>query len=136
MGAKPRIPDCRTCGACCVAPYEQDRFCDLTAADIKQLPKSAKSFVVYDSPLENFFFSLAAVGAYGSLATKTATIARGPLQGIEATTCACLDGNVLDGVSCCVYPDRPAICRTSIQPGDRNCRAIRQQLFVLAQKSI
>jgi len=130
MGLKPRaepVPDCLRCGLCCVAPYEQDVFCNVTEQDIERMPKALRDEVVAPRIVDLFASMLDGNQLDMALPTKTITIEHGLLKGSEATVCICLTGDPLHRVSCSIYEQRPRICHTAVQPGTRLCQQIRRQ---------
>lgn len=130
MGLKPRPPDCCTCGACCVAPYDQDVFCNVTQKDLDRLPVAVRRRVVHPSLLEQLAAQLCGQPVDSTaIRTKIVEVRRGPLKGCVATVCACLRGSPMCQVSCSVYMQRPAVCRKVIRPGDRLCRQLRRELL-------
>jgi len=124
------VPDCRTCGACCVCAYDQEGFCDLTDRDLERFsPSFIRRYVLFSSP---FQLLIAAVGGRREpsavLSTRYLTSRAGPFRGISVCTCALLSGSLLHRVRCRCYPIRPHICRTAVRPGTRQCLAIRRSL--------
>ena len=111
-------PDCQQCGACCVSPYNEEVFCDVTETDEKTLGKAlVKRYVRYPSVVE----------------TASAMLSG---RGVEVCACALLQGSVLYRVACKVYNKRPRVCRATIQPGDRACLNLRGNMFeVIAEWS-
>jgi Fe-S-cluster containining protein len=120
--------DCRKCGLCCVAPYEQDSFCDVTEKDQKRLGRRfvrlhVIQFNSWDRLLSVFDGKRMPPGA---IRTKERLVRAGPLQGATAYACAMLRGTLMQRVSCSIYEKRPEVCRKAVKPGDRICRAIRR----------
>ena len=120
--------DCRKCGACCVAPYQQDTYCDVTAEDVKRLGKKFVRLNVLNSrPID--IFAAAIDGAdfpSAAIKTKWREQKSGTLKGFELNMCIALQGSVMHRVSCSVYENRPRACRKAVMPGDRWCREIRR----------
>lgn len=128
MKEKLTSEDCRKCGACCVAPYDQDSFCDVMPEDAERL---GKKFVRLNVLQSRSIDVLAAAidGSYypsGAIKTKWLTPRSGALKGYRFNTCAALRGSVMSNVSCSVYENRPRVCREAVKPGDRACREIRK----------
>lgn len=119
-------PDCRKCGLCCVAPYEQDVFCNVTEKDITRLPASLRKTVVHPRIVDVLAAMLDGCHLDMALPTKKIIVRCGPLKGAEATVCVCLRGSPMHRVSCRIYEQRPRICRTAVRSGTRLCRAIRE----------
>ena len=111
--------DCRTCGLCCIAPYEQDVLADCDEADLKRL---GATWTKRNVSVEN--------GDMG-IATRWKTQRAGPFHDAKACCCVALRGSILHRVSCAVYARRPRSCRCAIQPGDRSCRQLRKRFEVL-----
>lgn len=121
---------CLTCGACCVAPFGQDVFCNVTEEDSKLLGKKFVRLHVWQPSLFDRF-AHAIDGAeipWGAITTKTREQKAGPLKGQNLTACAMLEGDVLHKVSCKTYEKRPAVCHTAVVPGDKTCRWIREKV--------
>lgn len=100
---------CRSCGACCIAPYDQETFANVTPADEKRIGQQLVRLHVVD----------------GELRTQWRAQRSGPFSGWEMCTCTMLRGSVGRQVSCRIYERRPAVCRTAVKPGDRVCRMLR-----------
>jgi len=131
-------PDCQQCGACCVSPYNEEVFCDVTETDEKTLGKAlVKRYVRYPSVVETASAMLSGRTPYwGAISTRQRQIRAGPLRGVEVCACALLQGSVLYRVACKVYNKRPRVCRATIQPGDRACLNLRGNMFeVIAEWS-
>jgi Fe-S-cluster containining protein len=120
--------DCRKCGACCVAPYEQDTFCDVTPEDEERLGKKFVRLNVLNSRAIDILAAAIDGANYPSAAIKTKWRESkvGTLKGYRFNTCIALRGSVMHKVSCDVYEDRPRACREAVKPGDRTCREIRR----------
>lgn len=118
---------CRSCGACCVAPYDQEEFCDVTAADMRRLGmRFVRLNVLQPSTFDVLASAMSGQAHVSAIRTEWRTQARGPLKGFELNTCAALRGSVMQRVGCRVYPKRPDVCRNAVKPGDKVCREIRQ----------
>ena len=125
-------PDCCTCGACCIAPYDQESFCDLEIKDEERLgAKLVRRYVIRPSLFDQL--------VYGHPGGAIKTICRkqpwGPFKGCEMCACSFLKGSVYLWVECRVYDDRPRACREAIVPGDSACRELRRS-FKEQQKSL
>ncbi len=64
-----------------------------------------------------------------TISTKWAAIRTGPLKDYEMNYCAALRGSVMSRVRCTIYANRPAVCRSAVKPGDRNCKDVRRAFF-------
>jgi Fe-S-cluster containining protein len=121
-------PDCRTCGACCVALSDQEAFCDITDEDKARLSaRFVAKHVLFIPPMD--YLASVALGyepSMEAIRTKWTEIRTGPLAGCELNTCAALNGSVMSRVSCMIYPNRPRVCRHAVRPGDRSCRDVRR----------
>jgi Fe-S-cluster containining protein len=123
-------PDCRTCGICCVAFQDQQVFCDITPEDEERLsPDFVAKHVLHIEPMEH----LAQVARGGdppmaAIRTEWRAMKTGPLRGGEVNVCAALRGSVMSRVSCRVYRNRPSVCRTALNPGDRECHLVRRMM--------
>ena len=126
-------PDCQTCGLCCLAGYEQDAFCDVTEADLKKLVATLgerwiKRNVLFASPFDMLCQAIdGRNGVDAAIKTKTLKVRSGALKGCEVCACTALRGVPLKKVSCAIYENRPHACRVAVKPGDRVCKAIRNQ---------
>ncbi len=103
---------CQSCGLCCVSPYDQPAYVDVTPRDEERLGKRFVRLHVID----------------GSIATEWRDVKRGPYKGYRMNRCIALRGEVGFGVKCSVYENRPAICRVALVPGDEACRSIRDAM--------
>jgi len=125
---------CLSCGACCVAPHEQDSFCDVTMEDAERLGKKFVRLHVLGTSSLDLLTSIIDGRNTPPAAIKTRWLkARtGPFKGGQFNACAALRGSVMSRVHCSIYADRPHVCRVAVKPGDRVCRAIRRTF----QKSV
>lgn len=117
--------DCRACGVCCVAPHDQESFCDLVESDLVRLPpKLVKKNVVFTKP----FDFLASGCRTPPAAFKTVWVGQrsGPLKGFELCACIFLRGTLLVHTRCSIYSRRPEVCREAVKPGDRVCTEMRK----------
>jgi len=121
---------CLGCGACCVAPEQQEVFADVTHEDMKKMGSRLVRLHVLQP---SFFTRMVAVISHryspSAIKTKTSEIRRGPLKGWVVTRCNALNGAPLKQVSCRIYSVRPEVCRKAVKPGDKACREIRRQIF-------
>lgn len=110
-------------------------FCDVTERDLKRLPLSfVKRHVAGLSPFSMMARVLSGQGApYAAISTKVAAQRSGPFKGATIIVCSALRGSILGRCSCSVYEQRPRVCREAVKPGSRNCLAIRQLAFNLAE---
>lgn len=135
--AKKELPDCCACGACCVSPYDQDVFCDISEADEKLLGAAlVRRYVLYPS----FFDSLCSAidehaPHWGAIKTRWRTMRAGPLKGTDVCACVFLEGTVLKRVKCRIYEKRPQTCRRAMRPGEKACLKLRR-LFQETVESI
>ena len=116
---RPKVspPDCRTCGLCCIPPFEQEAFADVGPEDIERMgARRARRLV-----------RLADFGFGGAIKTTCDEVRRGPLAGAIVTRCAALRGTPGVRVSCTIYAVRPDVCRNAIKPGDKTCRSLRRE---------
>ena len=125
---KREIPDCRTCGVCCVCPQDQGYYCDLIPEDMDRLSKK----FLDDNVLFTSLFDMLAMAIDGNrvmggaIRTKWRTMRSGPFKGYEMNTCAALRGSVMNKVSCSIYKNRPEACRIAVEPGDKSCKDTRR----------
>jgi Fe-S-cluster containining protein len=121
---------CRSCGACCAVPLDQEMFCDVTPEDEERLGEHFVRRHVLRLPIfDQLLASLDGRSlAPGAIATRWRTQRSGLFKGWEINTCVALRGSVLSRVSCSVYDQRPRACREAVKPGDRMCRTIRREL--------
>lgn len=119
---------CRSCGACCVAPHDQDAFCDVTAADEERLGRRfVRLNVLHSTPYDQLLRAMDGTRAVdGAIRTVWREQKAGPLKGYSGCACAALRGSVMSRVSCSVYERRPRACRVAVKPGDRTCREVRK----------
>lgn len=96
------VPDCRTCGACCVAELRSPFYVGVTDVDVARLSPRWRARHV----------------SHGSLLTR--------LDPVGRCVCVGLRGAVGRRVSCSIYPRRPEPCRL-IEAGDAECRRARRQ---------
>ncbi len=119
--------DCRTCGACCVAFYEQDSFCDLRPKDIERLGKKfVRLHVIQPSLFDRFAHAFDGNEPPTAIATKWTESKVGPLKGYSFNACKMLRGSLMHRVSCRIYEKRPEVCRRAVKPGDRACKDVRR----------
>lgn len=133
--AKSTKRDCLKCGLCCVSPTNSDRFCPVTARDMRRLPEKWTKKNVYGP--EPIMMLLEALGVNGRKAnepdmcirTKRLYVRTGPLKDQTIHKCAALEGVPGVSVSCALYKIRPGICRTVVKKGDRVCKILRKGVF-------
>jgi Fe-S-cluster containining protein len=130
--------DCRQCGLCCVCFFDQDVFCDVTAKDEARLSRG----FVRENVEHPTFFDIAAgriVGKppeEGAIRARWRIVKTGPLAGIEVNACAALRGSIMNHVSCRVYANRPEVCRTALNPGDRACHEVRRMVYRMIERCL
>jgi len=131
---KATAKDCRQCGACCVAPYDQDVLADLDESDLKRLNRRWIARNVGTWSL--FDHALAGIDGrrlpYAAIKTAWKEQRCGPLKGAEVCACVALRGSVLHRTSCSIYKNRPESCRKAVKPGDRSCLSLRERLVKAA----
>lgn len=125
MGASARLPvalkkvptselDCMKCGACCVAPYDQESWVDILREDVDRLTKSERRrLVARRRPTP-------ALGSEPLLRFKTKVNRQGHV------VCKALSGLVGLNCKCSVYERRPTICQ-DFSPGSGLCRDARKE---------
>lgn len=122
--------DCRTCGACCVSPHDQDVFCDVTEADMDRLgPYLTRKYVLGPDTVTMLLQVIDGYSGhihdYCALATRPRRQKAGPFRGWEVCACVFLRGSIMNRVSCRIYDRRPKVCREAVKPGTRFCKEIR-----------
>lgn len=124
------IPDCRSCGACCVGPLDQESYADLDEADLKRLgPRRRHLLVFQPSPFQTFVQALGGPSIRSaSMRTSWRSAKTGKWAGHQFCACVALRGSVGHQVSCSIYDVRPAVCRDAVKPGDRVCLEIRRRM--------
>lgn len=100
-------PDCRTCGACCVAGEDVLTHVDMLDRDASRLRGG--------------------VGArrYRALVLEDECAIRTRVDRIGNVVCAALRGTPGVSASCTVYEHRPAACR-DMRPGSSRCLEVRR----------
>jgi|PlaIllAssembly_1097288.scaffolds.fasta_scaffold00167_4 Fe-S-cluster containining protein len=123
--------DCRACGACCVCPQDQIEYCDLIETDLELLSDGfIKKNVRFTTPFQGLLDTLNhRREVTATISTKWVMIRTGPLKDYEMNYCAALRGSVMNRVRCSIYANRPVVCRSAVEPGDRNCKEIRRAFF-------
>lgn len=102
-----KIPDCQTCGACCVSNYDYGYHAGIEPDDYERLSSYYKRHNVIDA----LFFDK-------KLATK--------VRSDGTVVCVAFRGKIGKKCSCAIYPNRPSICR-EFSPGNMYCREARKQ---------
>lgn len=127
MPEKAPKPDCTTCGVCCIAPDDQDEFCDIDEADEKRLGSAfTRRYVNYPSFFDQLCREIDGRQLWGAIKTKWVKEKEGPHKGAQFCRCICLKGVVGKKVYCSVYEKRPRACREAVKPGDRACRTLQR----------
>ena len=127
---------CLSCGACCIAPYNQDSFCDVDEKDMKRMGTPLVRRLVRHPEV----FDLACAALDGRAApspdieTKKRRVRLGVLRGVTTCQCAALKGDPMHSVQCSIYEVRPSVCRVAVKPGDRTCRQIRGLIMTLVER--
>jgi Fe-S-cluster containining protein len=126
----PTKPDCRRCGICCVAFQDQPVFCNVEPEDEARLsPGFVAKHVLHVEPREQLAQIIRGeTPTMAAIRTEWREMKTGPLRGGEVNVCAALRGSVMSRVSCSVYRNRPSVCRTALQPGDRECHLVRRMM--------
>ena len=139
--APKELPDCKACGACCVAPEDQESYCDVTVEDVVRLSKRLGKRVVERNTVGPTSFErlAAAIDPTHELApmvlrTAWRRVRSGPMRGFQMNSCVMLRGSVMHQVACSVYKDRPEVCKSAVQPGNRMCLAIRKEMLRFAEE--
>ena len=127
---------CVACGACCISLHNQDVFADVDEDDLRRMGsklsrKLCVSFTLFDILLRN---TPKAGKALGAIKTKEVEETSGPLKGVVARRCVCLEGSLLKKVKCSIYKVRPDCCRV-FEPGNSNCRWIRNEFKRAAKEN-
>lgn len=128
MSKKAKLPDCLSCGACCVAPGGQGAFADVSSSDVKRLgvPWSRKN-ILFSTPFDRMLSAFDGCPVpFGAIRSQWTKQRNGPLEGFELCSCVALTGGVMGKVKCAVYKKRPETCRTSVVPGDETCLDLRK----------
>lgn len=106
--------DCVTCGACCIADYDDDDYVHLTEDDLEQLTERDRRLLVV-TPRDR--------GGSGEwikfLALRTTHDRRGNCR------CKALRGTIGLRVSCSIYERRPIACQR-FKPASTVCLAARE----------
>lgn len=100
-------PDCRTCGACCVASEDVLAHADMLDRDASRLRSGV------------------GVRRYRALVLEDESAIRTRYDRVGNVVCAALRGTPGVRASCTVYEHRPSACR-DMRPGSSRCRAIRR----------
>ena len=107
--------DCQSCGACCIAQYDDDRYVMLDEHEAKRLVEADHGdYVISDKNQWNEM-------EFRALRTK-----RSP-EG--HCVCIALHGLVGQAVRCGVYDSRPDPCR-HFRPGSSECHAARKDAMI------
>lgn len=107
------LPDCRTCGACCLGGYDDGMgFATVTEADHARMSaRTRRRLVVIDHRFSD-------VPSRATPYVMTEDV---------GAVCAFLRGTPGRRVSCRIYETRPDVCR-SWKPGSMGCREARREL--------
>ena len=112
--------DCRKCGACCTsvawnpASAVQRPFADMTDDEAEKLETKRPGLVTLCQP-EGWTF-------------EEPRFAMAIKKNDPRGRCVALTGTVGKRVSCSIYEDRPAGCR-SFEPGGEECLEIRRKIL-------
>lgn len=105
----PRTPDCLTCGACCVSPFQGEGYIQLAEGEEEALIRRLGLPVVDVIPEDEERLVL--------LGTRVNA------QGHRV--CRALDGKVGRRVECAIYESRPLLCR-QFEAGSPECLQARR----------
>lgn len=105
-------PECRTCGACCTGSSTDGDFVPVTRLDRKRLPTKYQKKLASTEP-----------GTAGPFALGLKRFGA-----VEA--CIALKGTLGKDISCDVYAQRPAFCRT-FERGSTSCHERRRERFII-----
>jgi hypothetical protein len=127
---KPKRPDCRSCGLCCMSLHDQEAYCDVEPEDLERLPRAwVRKNVMFSSGFDMLCSAIDGGRApYGAIRTAWKQQRRGPLKGITACVCVALRGSMMQRVGCSIYSKRPRACREALNPGDKECLEARRML--------
>lgn len=125
--ARNPIPDCLTCGLCCMAPNTQNGFADLQPPDEARLGvRLCNKYVIRATTFDLVAAALdGRTTPSGVVRTRLHVIKQGSLSGTEVCMCAALQGNPMHRVTCAIYDKRPDTCRNAVNPGDKTCNILR-----------
>jgi Fe-S-cluster containining protein len=112
--------------------HDQDRFCDLLDKDLEKFsPQFIRMNVRWTSIID--YATQTLVGGKrlpgAVLKTKELHPTAGPYKKVNFCVCCMLDGSPMTRVKCRIYARRPAVCKTAVRPGDKNCVSIRRILL-------
>ena len=125
---------CRSCGACCISPTDQEVFADVTKEDMEKMGRRlVRLHVLQPTFYDQFVGILNRSYTPPAIKTKTSKMKSGLLRGWTVTRCNALDGVPMKKVSCRIYKVRPDVCKNAVKPGDKVCRQIRRQLFDIVE---
>lgn len=119
---------CLTCGLCCVAPDDQDVFCDIMPEDVDRLGKKFVRLHVLNTSMMDRLTRIIdrRYVPWGAIKTRWLKARSGQFKGFEFKACVALRGSVFSRVQCSIYDKRPHVCHVAVKPGDRACRQIRR----------
>ena len=106
--------DCRTCGACCVADYDDVGYVHVNEEDFDRLTEKEQRRLVHEEASEERLLVFRTL--------KTASDKCGNCR------CAALRGTVGLRVSCTIYERRPQAC-VRFAAGSMQCLEARKQAF-------
>lgn len=133
MARKPKeIPNCQTCGACCVSIVEDNEiWAEVLVEDCERLGESwCRRNCLGHGTLHILTQALDGGSRYlGGIKTKWRKILCGPFKGVSVCACVALRGSLMHKTSCSVYEKRPHVCRTALQPGEKDCLQLRRMFW-------
>jgi Fe-S-cluster containining protein len=110
------LPNCQSCGACCIAEYDADFHAELNDAEADVGAWSP------EGKLSRYVTEKREYGNEGcAVKTKWRAVTTGPLQGLQICACSLLQGDPMVSVTCRCYDVRPRVCR-DFRPGSKTCR--------------
>lgn len=119
------IPDCRTCGLCCIALQDTEIWAEVTMADAVRLGSPwCKKHIIGFSLLS--MVCRAPGASLGGIETVWREVKAGPMKGVRVCVCVALRGSPLHRCSCRVYDKRPEVCRKALNPGEKQCLEARR----------
>ncbi len=138
MARKPKeIPNCQTCGICCISTKDSDIWAEITMEDAERLGSPwCKRNVLGRSTIDLLCAAISGQRTYfGGIMTRWRKVTSGPFKGISVCACVALKGSPMQKVRCAVYEKRPEVCRKALQPGEKQCLEARR-MFLSAVEEV
>jgi Fe-S-cluster containining protein len=107
--------DCQSCGACCIAQWDDDRYVMLDESDATIITQAGRDDLI-----------VADVNQWNEMTFRAVRTKRSP-EG--HCVCAALHGLIGESVKCGIYDARPGPCR-HFRPGSLECRAARDDAML------